>query len=45
MSLFFSQESFDGQMTEDNIEIGVANSDGFRPLGPIDVKDYLAAIQ
>lgn len=41
----FLQESFDGQMTEDNIEIGVASSDGFRLLGPAEVKDYLAAIQ
>ena len=39
------KESFEGQMTEDNIEIGVCNKDGFRKLTPSEVKDYLAAIQ
>ncbi|XP_003384925.1 PREDICTED: proteasome subunit alpha type-2-like [Amphimedon queenslandica] len=39
------KESFDGQMTEENIEIGVASSDGFSLLEPAVVKDYLAAIQ
>lgn len=38
------KESFEGQMTEDNIEIGVCNKDGFRRLSPSDIKDYLAAI-
>ena len=28
------QEGFEGQMTEDNIEIGICNSDGFRRLTP-----------
>ena len=28
------QEGFEGQMTEDNIEIGICNSDGFRRLSP-----------
>ena len=32
-------------MTEDNIEVGVANSEGFRKLDSAEVKDYLAAIQ
>ena len=41
---FVLQEGFDGQMTEDNIEIGICNSDGFRRLNPSEVKDYLAAI-
>jgi len=36
------KESFEGQMTEDNIEIGVCNRDGFRRLKPEQVKDYLA---
>lgn len=36
------KESFEGQMTEDNIEIGVCNKDGFRRLKPEQVKDYLA---
>jgi len=38
------KESFEGQMTEDNIEIGICNQDGFRRLKPTEVKDYLAAI-
>ena len=38
------KESFEGQMTEDNIEIGICNSDGYKRLSPSEVKDYLAAI-
>lgn len=38
------KESFEGQMTEDNIEIGVCNKNGFRKLTPSEVKDYLATI-
>ncbi|XP_013395284.1 proteasome subunit alpha type-2 isoform X1 [Lingula anatina] len=38
------KESFEGQMTEDNIEIGICNQDGFRRLNPTEVKDYLGAI-
>merc|ERR1711983_445457 len=38
------KESFEGQMTEDNIEIGICNSDGFKRLSPPEIKDYLAAI-
>jgi len=38
------QESFEGQMTEDNIELGVCNDQGFRRLSPAEVKDYLASI-
>jgi len=41
----YCQESFDGQMTEDNIEIGISNSSGFRKLLPSEVQDYLASIQ
>ncbi|TRZ00447.1 hypothetical protein DNTS_004047 [Danionella cerebrum] len=37
-------ESFEGQMTEDNIEVGICNEAGFRRLTPTEVKDYLAAI-
>ena len=33
-----------GQMTEDNIEIGLCNESGFKRLTPAEVKDYLAAI-
>ncbi|TPP60426.1 Proteasome endopeptidase complex [Fasciola gigantica] len=39
------KESFEGQMTENNIEIGICNERGFRVLAPGEVKDYLAAIQ
>ena len=38
------KESFEGQMTEDNIEIGLCNENGFKRLAPSEVKDYLAAI-
>lgn len=38
------QEGFDGQMTEDNIELGICNAAGFRRLEPSEVKDYLGAI-
>lgn len=38
------KESFEGQMTEDNIEIGVCTKEGFRKLTPSEVKDYLATI-
>lgn len=43
-SLPLHQESFEGQMTEDNIEVGICNEAGFRRLTPTEVKDYLAAI-
>ena len=36
------QEGFDGQITEDNIEIGICNESGFKKLPPSTVKDYLA---
>ena len=39
------KESFEGQMTEDNIEIGICSKDGFRRLTPPEVKDYLASVQ
>ncbi|XP_071788232.1 proteasome subunit alpha type-2-like [Asterias amurensis] len=38
------KESFEGQMNEDNIEIGICNEAGFRRLEPTEVKDYLASI-
>jgi 20S proteasome subunit alpha 2 len=38
------KESFEGQMTEDNIEIGICNKEGFRRLTPPEVKDYLASV-
>jgi 20S proteasome subunit alpha 2 len=38
------KESFEGLMTEDNIEIGICKADGsgFKRLLPTEVKDYLA---
>jgi len=38
------KESFEGQMTEDNIEIGICNAQGFHRLAPSEVKDYLASV-
>ncbi|VDN14252.1 unnamed protein product [Dibothriocephalus latus] len=38
------KESFEGQMTEHNIEIAVCNEKGFRILEPSEIKDYLATI-
>jgi 20S proteasome subunit alpha 2 len=38
------KESFEGQMTEDNIEIGIANAEGFHRLSPAEVQPYLASI-
>ncbi|OWK09207.1 hypothetical protein Celaphus_00006030, partial [Cervus elaphus hippelaphus] len=38
------KESFEGQVTEDNIEVGICNEAGFRRLTTTEVKDYLAAI-
>ena len=38
------QESFDGQMTEDNIEIGISKKGSFVKLTPAEIKDYLVAV-
>lgn len=38
------KESFEGQMTADNIEVGICDPNGFRRLDPSHVKDYLANI-
>uniref|UniRef100_A0A8C0S5Z4 Proteasome 20S subunit alpha 2 n=2 Tax=Canis lupus familiaris TaxID=9615 RepID=A0A8C0S5Z4_CANLF len=38
------KESFEGKMTEDNIEVAICNEAGFRRLTPTEVQDYLAAI-
>lgn len=38
------KEGFEGQMTENNIEIGIVDDKGFRRLKPADVKDYLASV-
>lgn len=38
------KEGFEGQMTADNIEIGVCNKEGFKRLTPEEIKDYLANV-
>ena len=38
------KESFEGQMTSENIEIGISHIEGFRRLPPSEVKDYLANV-
>jgi len=38
------KEGFEGQMTENNIEIGICSKDGFRKLSTSEIKDYLASI-
>jgi len=38
------KEGFEGQMTADNIEIGICHKGGFKRLLPAEVKDYLATI-
>jgi proteasome subunit alpha type-2 len=38
------KEGFEGQMTADNIEIGISDKNEFRRLTPSEVKDYLASI-
>lgn len=38
------KEGFEGQMTENNIELGIADDKGFRKLSPSEVKDYLSTI-
>ena len=38
------KEGFEGQMTQDNIEIGICDAKGFRRLTPAQVADYLANI-
>lgn len=43
-SVLCVQESFDGQMTEDNIEIGISKKGSFVKLTPAEIKDYLVAV-
>lgn len=38
------KESFEGQMTADNIEVGICDESGFRRFDPSTVKDFLANI-
>ncbi|KAL1771179.1 proteasome subunit alpha type-2 [Sigmodon hispidus] len=44
MSILTLKESFEGQMTKDNIEVGICNEAGFRRLTPNEVNGYLSAI-
>jgi 20S proteasome subunit alpha 2 len=41
VALLTMRESFEGEMTEHNIEVAVAEKDGFRVLSAQEVKDYL----
>jgi len=43
-SILTLKESFEGQMTADNIEVGICDKSGFRRLSAAEVKDYLDAI-
>jgi len=38
------KEGFEGQMTEDNVEIGICNEKGFRKMSTVEIKEYLASI-
>ena len=38
------KESFEGQMNETNIEIGICDKSGFRRLEPSEVRDYLGSL-
>jgi len=38
------KESFEGQMNESNIEIGVCGENGFKRLEPSEVRDYLGSL-
>lgn len=38
------KESFEGQMTGHNIEIGLASEQGFKRLSPEEIEDYLANV-
>lgn len=38
------KEGFEGQMTADNIEVGICDANGFKRLEPANIKDYLANI-
>ena len=41
MAILALKEGFEGEMTENNIEIGICNKDGFKVLTPEDIRDYL----
>ncbi|KJE90403.1 proteasome subunit alpha type-2 [Capsaspora owczarzaki ATCC 30864] len=38
------KEGFEGQMTEHNIEIGIADQKGYRVLSMAEIKDYLSVV-
>lgn len=39
------KEGFEGQMTENNIEIGIVQNGEFRVLSASEVKDYLGEVE
>jgi len=42
IALLTMRESFEGEMTEFNIEVGIVTADrAFRVLSPAEVRDYL----
>ena len=43
-ALLVLKESFEGQMNSANVEVGIADRNGFRRLSPAELDDYLSAI-
>ena len=41
MAILALREGFEGEMNENNIEIGICNKDGFKVLSPEEIRDYL----
>ena len=45
-ALLTLRESYDGEMTEDNIEVGIIGADKkFKVLTPAEIKDYLGEVE
>ena len=42
LAILTLKEGFDGEITPDNIEIGISSKEGFRKLGNADIAEYLA---
>ena len=43
-ALLVLKESFEGQMTPETVDVGVADANGFRRLSPAELADHLAAV-
>jgi 20S proteasome subunit alpha 2 len=43
-ALLVLKESFEGQMTPETVDVGVADASGFRRLSPAELADHLAAV-